>query len=117
MQIALVDPSRTVRRIVTDLVRQWNYDVSPFSDGAEALSFIQQNDSVRVLMTSAELPSLSGLDLCARVRHDLHLGEGADEESVDLGSPQQLDQGCDEPGVAGKRHQRGRGSAAVRVRG
>ena len=68
MQIALVDPSRTVRRIVTDLVRQWNYDVCPFSDGAEALSFIQQNDSVRVLMTSAELPSLSGLDLCARVR-------------------------------------------------
>src|SRR5450759_3350061 len=68
MQIALVDPSRTVRRIVTDLVRQWNYDVCPFSDGAEALSFIQQNDSVRVLMTSAELPSLSGIELCARVR-------------------------------------------------
>src|SRR5450631_3719524 len=68
MQIALVDPSRTVRRIVTDLVRQWNYDVCPFSDGAEALSFIQQNDSVRVLMTSAELPSLSGLELCVRVR-------------------------------------------------
>src|SRR5512141_331182 len=68
MQIALVDPSRTVRRIVTDLVRQWNYDVCPLFDGAEALSYIQQNDSIRVLMTSAELPSLSGVELCVRVR-------------------------------------------------
>lgn len=68
MRIALVDPSRTVRRIVTDLVQQWQYDVRPFSDGAEALSFIQNDDSIRVLITSAELPSMSGVELCARVR-------------------------------------------------
>jgi len=68
MQIVLVDPSRTVRRIVTDLVQQWKYDVRPFSDGAEAFSFVQQNDSVRVLITSAELPSMSGVELCVRVR-------------------------------------------------
>ena len=68
MQIVLVDPSRTVRHIVTDLVRRWNYEVCSFSDGAEALSYIQQNDSVRVLITSFELPTLSGVELCARVR-------------------------------------------------
>ena len=68
MQIVLVDPSRTVRRIITDLVQQWKYDVSAFSDGTEALSHIQQNDNVRVLITSAELPSLSGVELCVRVR-------------------------------------------------
>jgi len=68
MQIVLVDPSRTVRRIITDLVQQWKYDVSAFSDGIEALSYIQQNDKVRVLVTSAELPSLSGVELCVRVR-------------------------------------------------
>ena len=68
MQIVLVDPSRTVRHIVTDLVRRWNYEVCSFSDGAEALSYIQQNDSVRVLITSFELPTLSGVELCVRVR-------------------------------------------------
>ena len=68
MRIVLVDPSRTVRRIVTDLVQHWEYDVCPFSDGAEALSYIQQNESVRVLITSAELPTMSGVELCARVR-------------------------------------------------
>ncbi len=68
MQIALVDPSRTVRRIVSELVQQWKYDVCSFSDGTEALSYIQQNENVRVLITSAELPSLSGVELCGRVR-------------------------------------------------
>ncbi len=71
MHIVLVDPSRTVRRIVTDLVHHWENDVCQFSDGAEALSYIQQHDSVRVLITSAELPSMSGVELCRRVRASL----------------------------------------------
>jgi two-component system cell cycle response regulator len=68
MRIVLVDPSRTVRRIVTDLVQQWQYEVAAFADGAEALAYIQQDDSAQVLLTSAELPSLSGLELCVRAR-------------------------------------------------
>jgi two-component system, cell cycle response regulator len=68
MRIVLVDPSRTVRRIVSDLVQKWKYDVCSFSDGAEAFSHIQRDESVRVLITSAELPSMSGVELCVRVR-------------------------------------------------
>ncbi|MBI2716112.1 MAG: diguanylate cyclase [Rhizobiales bacterium] len=68
MQIVLVDPSRTVRRIITDLVQQWEFNVCAFADGVEALSYIQHNDSVRVLLTSAELPSMSGVDLCVQAR-------------------------------------------------
>ena len=71
MRIVLVDPSRTVRRIIADLVQRWTYEVCPFSDGTEALSYIQKDDSVRVLLTSAELPSMSGIDLCVRVREFL----------------------------------------------
>lgn len=68
MRIVLVDPSRTVRRIVTDLVQQWKYDVCPFPDGAQALSHIQRDESIRVLIASAELPSMSGVELCVKVR-------------------------------------------------
>ena len=68
MRIVLVDPSRTVRRIVTDLVQQWKYDVCPFADGTEAFSCIQRDESVRVLITSAELPTMSGVELCVKVR-------------------------------------------------
>jgi diguanylate cyclase (GGDEF)-like protein len=68
MRIVLVDPSRTVRRIVTDLVQQWKHEVHSFSDGAEALAYIQQDDAVRAVITSAELPSMSGVDLCVKAR-------------------------------------------------
>ena len=68
MQIVLVDPSRTVRRIISDLVQHWNYEVHSCSDGIEALSYIQHNNNVRVLITSSVLPSMSGADLCARAR-------------------------------------------------
>ena len=68
MRIVLVDPSRTVRRIVSDLVQQWGYEVCPFSDGAEALSYIQNDDGVRALLTSAEFPTMSGVELCSQVR-------------------------------------------------
>lgn len=71
MRIVLVDPSRTVRRIVTDLVQHWDYEVCPFPDGAEALSFIQKDEGVRALLTSAEMPSMSGVELCAKVREYL----------------------------------------------
>src|SRR5664280_402744 len=41
---------------------------TPFPDGAEAFSHIQRDERVRVLITSAELPSMSGVELCVRVR-------------------------------------------------
>ena len=68
MRIVLVDPSRTVRRIVTDLVQHWKHEVRSFSDGAEALAYIQHDNAVRAVITSAELPSMSGVELCVQAR-------------------------------------------------
>ena len=47
MQIVLVDPSRAVRRIVTDLIQQGDNEVCPLSDGYEALGYITANPEVR----------------------------------------------------------------------
>ena len=68
MQIVLVDPSRTVRRIVCDLIQQGGYQVFPLSDGDEALAYIKANPEVRALITSVELASMSGVDLCKQAR-------------------------------------------------
>lgn len=68
MQILLVEPSRTVRRIVTGMIEAWDHQVSPCSDGDEALSCLRANSDVRALITSAELPTLSGVRLCAEAR-------------------------------------------------
>ena len=68
MQIVLVDPSRTVRHIVSDLIQQGGYQVCPLSDGDEALAYIKANPDVRALITCAELVSMSGIDLCKQAR-------------------------------------------------
>src|SRR3569832_80095 len=68
MKIAIVDPSRTVRRIVGETVRRWGYSALLFGNGEEALNELASNDDIGVLITSAELPGCSGLDLCHSAR-------------------------------------------------
>ncbi len=68
MRIALVEPSRTIRRIVTGMVEPWGYSVCPYADADEALSCLQADPAVRVLITSVELASTSGFQLAARAR-------------------------------------------------
>ena len=47
MKIVVVDPSRTVRHIVSDMVRHWGYAAETFARGEEALSHLRSdcNDS------------------------------------------------------------------------
>jgi diguanylate cyclase (GGDEF)-like protein len=64
MQIVLVDGSRVVLKIVTGLLNARGHTVHAFSDGQEALAFINSNAQIDTLITSAELPSISGVEMC-----------------------------------------------------
>jgi two-component system cell cycle response regulator len=68
MRIVVVDPSRTVLKIVTGLLQGHSRAIHPFTDGPEALAYIKSNEDVDALITSVELPSMSGLELCREVR-------------------------------------------------
>jgi diguanylate cyclase (GGDEF)-like protein len=68
MRIVVVDPSRTVLKIVTGLLEAGNRAIHPFTDGPAALAYIKANSDVDALITSVELPSMSGLELCRQVR-------------------------------------------------
>ena len=68
MRIALVEPSRTVRRIVTGMIETWGHEVGAFMDAHEALSRLQGDKDIRTLITAAELPSSSGLRLVSDAR-------------------------------------------------
>ncbi|MDO8878488.1 MAG: diguanylate cyclase [Pseudolabrys sp.] len=68
MQIVLVDPSRTVRRIVGELIQQGGNEICPLSNGDEALTYIKNNPEVRALITCAELETMSGIELCRQAR-------------------------------------------------
>jgi two-component system cell cycle response regulator len=68
MRIVLVDPSRTVHRIVSKLVEPDHHDVKSFTDGREALEYIKKDPDVRALITSSEPGSIAGVELCAAAR-------------------------------------------------
>jgi diguanylate cyclase (GGDEF)-like protein len=68
MQTIVVDPSRTVLKIVGQLLESAGHRAHPFSDGKDALDFLQANSEIEALITSVELPTMSGIDLCRMAR-------------------------------------------------
>jgi two-component system cell cycle response regulator len=68
MRIVLVEPSRTIRRIVSDMIESWDHEVWACAHAHEALSRIKSDQDVRALITSAELTSTSGFQLVAQAR-------------------------------------------------
>src|ERR1700719_4061413 len=68
MRIVIVDPSRTVLKIVTRLLAAGNHEIHPFADGLAAFEYIKLNPNIDALFASAELGSMSGSDLCKKIR-------------------------------------------------
>jgi len=68
VRIVVVDPSRTILKAVSRLLEDDGQAVSAFSEGREALDYIKSAPDVSVLMTSAELATMSGLELCWEAR-------------------------------------------------
>jgi two-component system cell cycle response regulator len=68
MRVVLVDPSRTVLKYVGRLLEARNHEVLAFADGQAALEHIKSDPKVGALITSAELISMSGMELCWETR-------------------------------------------------
>ncbi len=68
MRVVVVDPSRTVLKAVSRLLTKDGHEVSTFIDGPEALAHIKSNAGVSALITSAELTTMSGIELCWETR-------------------------------------------------
>jgi two-component system cell cycle response regulator len=68
MRIALVDPSRTTRLIVSRMLAARGHEVLPFADERDALGQIKADPCIEALITSAELKHMSGVELCWEAR-------------------------------------------------
>ena len=68
MRIALVEPSRTTRLIVTRMLETRGHDVVQFADEREALARIASDALIEAVITSADLQHMSGFELCWEVR-------------------------------------------------
>jgi two-component system cell cycle response regulator len=68
MRVVVVDPSRTVLKAVSRLLAIDSHEVSTFLDGPEALAYIKSDAGVDALIASAELTTMSGIELCWETR-------------------------------------------------
>jgi diguanylate cyclase (GGDEF)-like protein len=68
MQTIIVDPSRTVLKIVGGLLEAAGHRPHAFTDGREAIECLRSNPGIEALITSVELPTISGIELCRMAR-------------------------------------------------
>ena len=101
MRIALVEPSRTNRTIVSHLLQQGGHEVRSFEDGPEALEALASDATLNAVITGSELKSISGLELVWEARllsgphrflHILFMSSLKDEAAVS----EALDSGADD---------------------
>ena len=68
MRILLVDPSLDVLDAVTALLEAAHHEVRAFADEHAALRCLAQDPRIDAMLTSVELGSMSGLEMCHRAR-------------------------------------------------
>lgn len=68
MRLALIEPSRTVQRIITGAIERWGHEVQCFVDGPQALGYLQADSDVRGVISSIELASYSAMQLVRDAR-------------------------------------------------
>jgi diguanylate cyclase (GGDEF)-like protein len=101
MRVALIEPSRTVQRIMADVVTRSGHQVLCACEGAQALDWIKSDTQIRTLLTPIHLPDMSGLSVCAHARRlassrrPLYIVVMSSNTEYDL-AVKALDQGADD---------------------
>jgi diguanylate cyclase (GGDEF)-like protein len=68
MRIALVDPSRTVQKIVGRMLEARAHEVLVFSNPKPALEHVGADSAVALVLTSAEFADMPGVEFCWHAR-------------------------------------------------
>lgn len=68
MKILVADDSLAIRVLLKELVSSWGYEPVLAEDGDEAWKEMQVDDPPQLLLIDWEMPGLSGLELCQRIR-------------------------------------------------
>lgn len=64
MRVMLVEPSKVGLKLMAKMIEDMGHVVIGISDGNEALRHLHQDANLDVLMTSFEVPGVSGIQLC-----------------------------------------------------
>lgn len=71
MKVLVVDDSPTMRRIVVQMVKRLGYsDIVEAGDGQEALSRLQAENDIGLVLSDWNMPVMNGLELTQAIRSD-----------------------------------------------
>ena len=73
MKALVIDDSRTMRRIVSSVLRGIGYEAIEAGDGQEALDALQANDGVILCCIDWNMPVMDGLTATKQIRKHTHL--------------------------------------------
>ena len=68
MKLLIADDDLTSRVLLQNLSRKWGFDPIVVEDGEAAWLLLQSDDAPRLLLMDWEMPKLTGLALCQRIR-------------------------------------------------
>ena len=68
MRVLIADDSLMSRRLLEETLRGWGYEVSPVSDGAEALRLLSGDDPPRLAILDWMMPGYTGPEICRMIR-------------------------------------------------
>ena len=66
--VLIVDDSSTYRQILRSFLEKIHLNIFEACDGEEALSILEDNNSISIVITDYEMPKINGLDLCIKIR-------------------------------------------------
>lgn len=71
-KVLIVDDSEILREIVKDILIKADYEVVSASNGFEALSILQNDDSPNLVILDRVMPQMNGDEVCKWVRDNIH---------------------------------------------
>ncbi|MGQ3045421.1 MAG: response regulator [Niveispirillum sp.] len=68
IHVLVVDDDPLMRKLLTALIRQHEFQVTHAGDGIAALGLIQAGQEVDLIISDWEMPGITGVELCRAVR-------------------------------------------------
>lgn len=71
LRILIAEDEPSLRRLLTDILVKWGYNVVVTQDGNEAWQALQSADTPRLAILDWMMPGLDGLEICRKVRNEV----------------------------------------------
>ena len=68
MRVLAADDDQAVLKVLGRCLRRWGYEVMTACDGTEAWRALESEDAPRLAVLDWDMPGLSGLEVCRRLR-------------------------------------------------